>query len=64
MSDLEDPFKVICMYKFPLIVPELYHGMILEQNGKVKIYCGATDTVECLATAHVDDMIRLCFERK
>ena len=35
-------------------------GMILEPNGEVKIYYGAADTVECLATAHVDDLIALC----
>lgn len=34
--------------------------MILEDDGEVKIYYGAADTVECLATAHVDDLIRLC----
>jgi beta-1,4-mannooligosaccharide/beta-1,4-mannosyl-N-acetylglucosamine phosphorylase len=37
-------------------------GMILEDSGAVKIYYGAADTVECLATAHVDDLVRFCFE--
>ena len=35
-------------------------GLILEDNGEAKIYYGAADTVECLATAHVDDLLRLC----
>ena len=35
-------------------------GMLLEDDGQVKIYYGASDTVECLATAHVDDLIALC----
>lgn len=35
-------------------------GMILEDSGEVKIYYGAADTVECLATAHVDDLLALC----
>jgi len=35
-------------------------GMILEDDGEVKIYYGAADTVECLATAHVDDLLALC----
>lgn len=35
-------------------------GMLLEDDGEVKIYYGAADTVECLATAHVDDLIRVC----
>lgn len=33
-------------------------GMILEDSGEVKIYYGGADTVECLATAHVDDLLR------
>lgn len=36
--------------------------MILEDTGEVKIYYGAADTVECLATAHVDDLLHLCLE--
>ncbi|MBT3294844.1 MAG: glycosidase [Verrucomicrobia bacterium] len=35
-------------------------GMLLEDDGEVKIYYGAADTVECLATAHVDDLLALC----
>ncbi len=35
-------------------------GMILEDSGEVKIYYGGADTVECLATAHVDDLIGAC----
>jgi beta-1,4-mannooligosaccharide/beta-1,4-mannosyl-N-acetylglucosamine phosphorylase len=38
--------------------------MILEPDGEVKIYYGAADTVECLATANVDDLIKLCLENK
>lgn len=39
-------------------------GMILEDDGEVKIYYGASDTVECLATANVNDLIALCTEEK
>jgi beta-1,4-mannooligosaccharide/beta-1,4-mannosyl-N-acetylglucosamine phosphorylase len=35
-------------------------GMLLEDDGEVKIYYGAADTVECLATANVDDLLALC----
>jgi beta-1,4-mannooligosaccharide/beta-1,4-mannosyl-N-acetylglucosamine phosphorylase len=35
-------------------------GLILEDSGEVKIYYGAADTCECLATAHADDLIALC----
>ena len=37
-------------------------GNVLEDNGEVKIYYGASDTVECLATADVNDLIKLCLE--
>ena len=78
LLDLEDPSKVIGMSKVPLIAPELEHesevgfrqnvifpgAMILEDNGEVKIYYGAADTVECVATARLDDLIALCSEEK
>ena len=38
--------------------------MILEDNGEVKIYYGAADTVECLATAHIDDLVNMCLKNK
>jgi beta-1,4-mannooligosaccharide/beta-1,4-mannosyl-N-acetylglucosamine phosphorylase len=73
LLDLENPNKVIGIYKEPLIAPEVEYerdgfrndvifpgGMILEDNGEVKIYYGAADTVEALATAHVDDLVKLC----
>lgn len=74
LLDLEDPRKVVGMSKLPLIAPEAAYecsggfrndvifpgGMILEDSGEVKIYYGAADTVECLATAHVDDLLGLC----
>ena len=74
LLDLEDPTKIRGLYREPLIAPETRYetddgfrtnvifpgGMIAENDGTVKIYYGASDTVECLATAHVDDLIRLC----
>ncbi len=74
LLDLNDPTKIIGLYKKPLIAPETHYeteegyrtnvifpgGMILEENGEVKIYYGASDTVECLAIANVDDLITLC----
>lgn len=76
LLDLNDPSKVIGIYDKPLIAAELpfekdegYRthvifpgGMILEDNGEVKIYYGAADTVECLATANVDDLVALCLK--
>jgi len=76
LLDLENPKRIIGMSKSPLLAPEASYevdggfrnnvifpgGMVLEDNGEVKIYYGASDTVECLATAHVDDLIKLCLE--
>jgi beta-1,4-mannooligosaccharide/beta-1,4-mannosyl-N-acetylglucosamine phosphorylase len=77
LLDLEDPRKIIGLHKEPLLVPEAPYeieggyrndvifpgGMILEDSGEVKIYYGAADTVECLATANVDDLIGLCLKK-
>jgi beta-1,4-mannooligosaccharide/beta-1,4-mannosyl-N-acetylglucosamine phosphorylase len=73
LLDLEDPTKVIGLCRRPLLSPEAPYerqgfrddtifpgGMILEDNGQVKIYYGAGDAVEALATAHVDDLLALC----
>jgi beta-1,4-mannooligosaccharide/beta-1,4-mannosyl-N-acetylglucosamine phosphorylase len=74
LLDLNEPWKVVAMSKQPLIAPEapyetdggfrndvIFPGaMILEDSGEVKIYYGAADTVECLVTAHVDDLLALC----
>jgi beta-1,4-mannooligosaccharide/beta-1,4-mannosyl-N-acetylglucosamine phosphorylase len=76
LLDLEDPSKVIGLSREPLIAPEADYeveggfrndvifpgGMILEDSGEVKIYYGAADTVECLATADVNDLLALCTE--
>ena len=78
LLDLEDPSKIIGMSKEPLIAPDMPYetdhgfrqnvifpgGMILEDDGEVKIYYGAADTVECLATARFEDLIALCTEQK
>jgi len=78
LLDLENPSRVIGMSKLPLIAPEAPYetsggfrdnvifpgGMILEDSGEVKIYYGAADTVECLASADVGELIKLCTERR
>ena len=76
LLDLDDPSKVIGKSEVPLIAPEAEYerngfrndvifpgGMILEESGEVKIYYGAADTVECLATAQVEELIDLCINR-
>ena len=77
LLDLENPRKIIGMHQEPLLAPEAVYevdggfrnnvifpgGMVLEENGEVKIYYGSADTVECLATAHVDDLLTLCLKK-
>ncbi|MBO4511441.1 MAG: glycoside hydrolase family 130 protein [Victivallales bacterium] len=71
LLDLEDPTKILSLAKLPLLVPEEQYethgfrgsvifpgGIILEETGEVKIYYGSADTVECLATADVEDLIK------
>ena len=78
LLDLDEPHKVIGMSKLPLLAPEAPYevaggfrnhaifpgGMILEQSGEVKIYYGAADTAECLATADIGDLLALCAEKR
>ena len=73
LLDLNDPSKIIGKSDVPLIAPETYWetdegcrtnvifpgGMILEDDGEVKIYYGASDAVEWLATANLDDLLGL-----
>ena len=73
LLDLNDPSKVLSVYKEPLIAPDLPVetdegfrqnvifpcGMLLEDDGEVRIYYGASDTCVCLATANVNDLLAL-----
>ncbi len=75
LLDLEDPSKIIGYSKEPLICCDRAFedgfrndvifpgGMILEDSGEVKIYYGASDTVECLARADVNDLLKLCLDK-
>ena len=73
LLDLDEPWRGIGMAREPLMVPEAEYemhgfrggvifpgGMILEDDGEVKIYYGGADTVEALATADVNDLLALC----
>jgi beta-1,4-mannooligosaccharide/beta-1,4-mannosyl-N-acetylglucosamine phosphorylase len=73
LLDLEEPWRVIGLSREPLLAPEASYerngfrndvvfpgGMILEDSGEVKIYYGAADTVEALATADLADLLALC----
>ena len=76
LLDLDDPSKIIGMSKEPLIATDQAYevengfrcdvifpgGMLLEDSGEVKIYYGASDTYECMATADVNDLLKLCLD--
>ena len=76
LLDLKDPSIVIARAKAPILSPkEPYErvgltsnvvftsGAILEENGEVKIYYGGADTVQCVATARIEDLVEACFNR-
>ncbi len=77
LLDLHDPQKVIGIYKEPLIVADeafeqeggfrqnviFPGGMVAEDDGTVKIYYGASDTVECVAVAEISDLVNLCLDK-
>jgi predicted GH43/DUF377 family glycosyl hydrolase len=74
LLDRDDPRKIVGLSREPLMVPEAPYevsggirnhvifpgGMILEKSGEVKLYYGSADTVECLATADVGELLALC----
>ncbi|QYY37268.1 glycoside hydrolase family 130 protein [Ruficoccus sp. ZRK36] len=70
LLDLEKPYKVIGMSQTPLLTSEESYetegfrgsvifpgGMIAEEEGSVKMYYGAADTVVALATGTVDELL-------
>ena len=74
LLDLQEPWKIRGYTRQPLMVPEAPYeidggfrnnvifpcGTVLEDTGEVKIYYGAADTVTCLATTQLDDLIEAC----
>ena len=74
LLDKNDPGKIIGLSKEPLIAPETEvetdmgfrtnvifpGGLIAENDGTVKIYYGASDSVECLAISTVKELLDLC----
>jgi predicted GH43/DUF377 family glycosyl hydrolase len=73
LLDLDDPAKVIGYSRDFLLWPEHPYEMqgrvmnvvftcnaLLEDDGTVRVYYGAADTVICLATAKLEDIIDAC----
>ncbi len=73
LHDLKDPATIIGVADDWILQPEdpwevtgYVHnvvftcGAIAEQDGTVKIYWGGADTVMCMGTAEIDDLVNLC----
>jgi predicted GH43/DUF377 family glycosyl hydrolase len=76
LLDLEEPWKVVARTDTALLfVQETYEmigqvpnvifpgALVVEPDRTVKVYYGAADYVECLATGNLDDIITACFDR-
>ena len=74
LLDSNDPSKVIARSKHSILGPKedyertgdvpntvFCNGAILEDNGEVKLYYGASDQVVCLATTTIDDLLGVCY---
>ena len=76
LLDPDNPRKVLGIYRQPLIAPETDYetadgfrthvvfptGAVPEEDGTLKIYYGAADTVIALATAKADELAELCLQ--
>ncbi len=75
LHDLDDPARVLGVADEWILQPEdpwevtgYVHNVVFtcgatpEDDGTVKIYWGGADTVMCVGTARIDDLVELCFE--
>jgi predicted GH43/DUF377 family glycosyl hydrolase len=75
LHDLSDPRKIIGRSHRFILAPEMKYervgyvgnvvftcGAIPEPDGTIKIYYGGADTVMCVATGKIDDLIELALE--
>jgi beta-1,2-mannobiose phosphorylase / 1,2-beta-oligomannan phosphorylase len=73
LHDLEDPSKILGVADEWILQPEdpwevtgYVHnvvfscGAIPEDDGTVKIYWGGADTVMCVGSARINDLVNLC----
>lgn len=74
LLDLENPRKVLAVSIEPLMVPQASYevaggfrnnivfptALVAENNGEGKLYYGAADTVMCLATTNIEEMVMFC----
>ena len=76
LHDLNDPSKIIGVGDEWILQPEESYelvgyvhnvvftcGAVAEDDGTVKIYWGAADTVMCVGEARIDDLVDLCLNK-
>lgn len=75
LHDLEDPSKIIGVSDQWILQPEdpweitgyvpnvvFTCGAVPEQDGSVKIYWGGADSVMCVGSANINELVNLCIE--
>ncbi len=73
LLDLEKPWKVRHVTRYPILYPEADYEInglvehvcfpcskIIEDDGTVKLYYGAADTVQCVALGRLEDLLFAC----
>lgn len=76
LHDLNDPSKILGVADEWILQPEdpweitgyvpnvvFTCGAVPEEDGSVKIYWGGADSVMCVGTANIDDLINLCIAK-
>jgi len=73
LHDLDNPARVLAMCKEAILEPERDYelvgqtpsvvftsGAVVEDDGQVKVYYGGADTVQCVATTSVEELLFAC----
>jgi len=73
LHDLENPAKVLAVCKEAILEPEESYelvgqtpsvvftsGAVVEDDGEVKVYYGGADTVQCIATTSIEQLLHAC----
>lgn len=76
LHDLENPARIIARCEEAILEPEEDYevagqtpsvvftaGAVVEDDGEVKVYYGGADTVQCVATSTVDELLHACRNR-
>ena len=75
LLDGDEPWKLRHLARHPILAPEAEYEMrglvehvcfpcskIIEPDGSVKVYYGGADTVQCVATGRLEDIVHACRE--